>query len=86
MTTDRRGFKSDRAAQEAFGSIYDAVPKSAFALIAYHLADLCAEHPGDFASIMARIQDEADALAANEIMPARHAKVIADAVRKEVAA
>ena len=86
MTTARRGFKSDRAAQEAFGPIYDAVPKSAFALIAFHLANLCAEQPDDFASIMARIQEEADALAANDIMPARHAKLIADAIRKQVSA
>lgn len=73
--------KADRAAIAALGSVYEAVPKSAFALIAYHLARLCAgedEHDG----ALARLIEEADALAANGIMPERHAKALRVAIAK----
>lgn len=71
-----RGFKSDRAARETWGAAYDAIPKSAFALVAFHLANLAAEEPDLFESICARFAEEADALALNEIMPDAHAKAI----------
>lgn len=77
-----RGIKSDTAAREALGTVYDAVPKSAFALIAYHLANLCADDPDQHDSILARIQVEADALAANGIMPERHADTLRAAIAR----
>ena len=80
--TPGRGFKADGAAHEALGDIYGAVPKSAFALIAYHLANLCADDPDQHNSILARLQVEADALVANGIMPERHADQLRTAIAR----
>lgn len=71
-----RGFKSDSAARQHWGVAYDAIPKSAFALIAFHLANLAADEPDSFESISARLVEEADALSANGIMPEQHALTI----------
>ena len=75
-----RGFKNDSAAIAHWGNAYGAIPKSAFALIAYHLANLAAEQPDTFESVCARVVEEADALALNGIMPAAHAETIRKAL------
>lgn len=80
--TPGRGIKSDSAARQAWGSVYDAIPKSAFALVAFHLSNLCAEQPDDAASIMARFLEEVDALALNGIMLEAHAKAARATISK----
>lgn len=77
-----RGIKADVSARQAFGDTYDAIPKSAFALMAYHLANLCCDDPDTQSSILARLQEEADALVANSIMPERHAEALRSAIAK----
>lgn len=78
------GLKSDRAAREQWGSAYDAIPKSAFALIAFHLANNCADEPDTFSGILARFLEEADCLALNGMMPEARAKAIRAAIAKAV--
>lgn len=80
--TPGRGFKADSAARAALGGVYDSVPKSAFALIAYHLANLCADEPDVYGSVLTRLIEEADALALNGIMPEQHAKTLRAAIAK----
>lgn len=75
-----RGLKSDAAALEHWGAAYAAIPKSAFALVAFHLASLAAENPGMFESIAARFSEEADALALSGIMPSAHAETVRKAL------
>lgn len=77
-----RGIKADTSARQELGEIYDAVPKSAFALMAYHLANLCCDDPDTQPGIFARLQEEADALVANGIMPERHAEALRAAIAK----
>lgn len=80
--TPGRGFKADTAARHTLGAVYDAVPKSAFALISYHLANLCSEEPDTLTGILARLQEEADALVLNGIMPEQHAKTLRAAIAR----
>lgn len=75
-----RGFKSDTAARQHWGAAYDAIPKSAFALVAFHLANLAADEPDLFESICARFVEEAEALTHNAILPGAHAKTIRKAL------
>lgn len=74
--------KADSEAHRTIGAAYAAIPKSAWALVAYHLANLCAEEPDSFDSIMARILEEAVALEANDILPTHQLKVVRKAIAK----
>lgn len=38
-----RGFKNDKEAIKLWGAAYSAVPKSAFAVVCWHLADLASD-------------------------------------------
>lgn len=69
------GIKQDGEARRHWGGAYDAIPKSAFALVSYHLAMLAAED-GSLEALNRRFVEEAEALAANGIMPAAHADTI----------
>jgi hypothetical protein len=80
--TPGRGFKADRAAKMALGEVYDAVPKSAWALIAFYLAEICREDDTGDAGIFARLLEEADALTTNQIMPEAHSKAMRAAIAK----
>jgi len=83
VTDARRGFKADGIARaELGGALFDAVPKSAWALIARYLAEICTAEPDNRGNILARIMEEADCLALNGIIPERHAKAMRAALAK----
>jgi hypothetical protein len=45
-----RGFKNDRHARFHWGNVYDSIPKSVFATVAWHLANVAsdsADTPGE---------------------------------------
>lgn len=55
-------FKQDASARRAWGSAFDAIPKSVFALAAWHLANVCSESADVPGSAEARMIDELTAL------------------------
>lgn len=57
-TTSSKGFKDDLAARRAWGSAYDAIPKSVFALLTFHLG-LAAAGDGE---VWDRIRHELEVL------------------------
>ena len=59
-----RGFKNDTEARAAWGAAYDSIPKSVFALAAWHLANLCSD-PENGVHATQRFAEEVEALAAN---------------------
>lgn len=66
--------KHDLAARSCWGSAYDAIPKSVFALAAWHLANLAsglADAPGEAEKMFLR---ECKALAASGIITDAQAK------------
>lgn len=75
-----RGLKSDYSAREVFGLSYDAIPKSAFALMAFHLASLCGEDEDEGVAAFNRLIEEAEALGYNGIMPEKHVQAVRKAL------
>ncbi|NVD44363.1 hypothetical protein [Qipengyuania atrilutea] len=57
--------KNDSEARALWGAAYEAMPKSVFAVMAYHLADLASED-GD--SAIGRALEEVNALAMNGLI------------------
>jgi len=55
-------FKKDRAARLAWGSAYDDVPKSVFALLAWHLANVASGTADEDGAAQARFIEELAAL------------------------
>lgn len=64
-----RGFKNDMHARRAWGEAYDAIPKSAFALIAWHLANLCSESADAPGAAESRFAEEWEALRSHGLPP-----------------
>lgn len=66
--------KNDEAARRYWGDAYDHIPKSVFALVAWHLASRCSEncdHPG---AAEAEFRNEIKALYKADIMDGAQAK------------
>lgn len=61
--------KQDQEAHRLFGEQYGKIPKSVFACIAYHLANLCGESCDDPEAAMRRFYEEWRALHMNGIVP-----------------
>jgi hypothetical protein len=62
------------------GGAYAAIPKSAFAILAWHLGNLASGACGADGAAEARLIEEADALALNGLLPEAHAKAIRKAL------
>jgi hypothetical protein len=77
-----RGSKNDQHAKQHWGDAYDAIPKSVFATIAWHLANQCGEQLDDPTAVIARFLEEARALGHNGILPASQVLATARAVEK----
>ena len=65
--------KHDRHAREHWGEIYDALPKSVFATVAWHLANVASGNADNPGSAKRRFISELNALVANNIIPAPQA-------------
>lgn len=78
-----RGFKNDTEARYLWGAAYDAIPKSAFAVVAWHLANLCGD--GEAGGAVERFAEELHALGLNDIIDAKQVARIAKTLKNEVA-
>lgn len=77
-----RGFKKDLAAQAAWGEAYDAIPKSVFALAAWHLANLASGEADAHGAAARRFCDELCALMGSGILDAAQGKRAVAAVER----
>lgn len=59
---------SDRAAVELWGDAFSAIPKSAFAVAAWYLADICSGAGAGNGEAYARFDEEIAALVSNGII------------------
>lgn len=64
-----RGMKNDRHARHHWGEAYDAIPKSVFATVAWHLANLASGEADVEGAAEKQFFDELRALVANNIIP-----------------
>lgn len=55
-------FKKDKAARDAWGAAYDAIPKSVFALVAWHLANVASDSADSPGAAETRFAEEIQAL------------------------
>lgn len=62
MTRPSGGFKQDRAARMAWGDAYNAIPKSVFALVAWHLANVASGQADTVGAAESRVIEELEAL------------------------
>ncbi|GAA2867075.1 hypothetical protein GGQ99_001340 [Aminobacter niigataensis] len=62
MTRPSGVFKQDRAARMAWGNAYDAIPKSVFALAAWHLANVASGQADTVGAAESRMIEELEAL------------------------
>lgn len=69
-----RGMKHDGEARALFGPAYDSIPKSVFAILAYHFADRCGPTGADNDEAAATIIEEIGILAKGNIISAAQAK------------
>lgn len=77
------GFKHDASAREHWGSdLYDRIPKSVFAVAAWHLANIASEQPDGLAAAEARFRQEIEALTASGLIPERQGKAALAAIRR----
>lgn len=76
-----RGFKKDAEARYLWGAAYDAIPKSAFAVVAWHLANLCGD--GEAGGAVERFAEEVRALGLNDIIDGDQAAKIAKTLKAE---
>lgn len=78
-------FKQDRAARRAWGEAYDAIPKSVFALAAWHLANVASGTADADGAAELRMIEELEALACGHLPEAqahRSIKAIRAAIAK----
>lgn len=73
-----QGLKDDQVARRMWGSAYNDIPKSVFALAAWHLANIASEDPDGEGQAEARFREEIEALASNKLItPAQAKRVLA---------
>lgn len=78
-----QGFKSDSHARRLWGAAYDDIPKSVFATVAWHLANLCSESADVPGAAEARAVQEIETLGYGHI-PERQAKAAVKAIRAAI--
>lgn len=62
--------KHDTSAREHWGSdVYDRIPKSVFAVVAWHLANIASSNPDSPGAAESRLIDEVQALADQGLIP-----------------
>jgi hypothetical protein len=66
--------KNDQAARDHWGAAYDAIPKSVFAVAAWHLANVASETCDALGAAEGRFAEELEALAGSGILEPRQAK------------
>lgn len=77
--------KNDIHAREHWGPLYDAIPKSVFATVAWHLANVASGKLDQDGAAVTRFFQELGALGANEIVPADQvARLTASLAKLEV--
>ena len=64
-----RGSKNDQHAKQHWGHVYDAIPKSVFATIAWHLANLASDKADTEGAAEMRFLEELKALVDGDIIP-----------------
>lgn len=74
-------FKQDAAARRAWGEAFDSIPKSVFALAAWHLANVCSDCADAPGAAEARMIDELIALRDGGHLPAAQANRAIKALR-----
>lgn len=75
--------KNDQHARRCWGSAYDAIPKSVFATIAWHLANASSQQLDDPDMAFLRFFDELRALGHNGIIPTAQVLTTIRAFEKE---
>ena len=73
-------FKNDSHALEAWGNAYKSIPKSVFATVAWHLANLVSDHENANQSFL----DELMALADNGIIPKQQALNVLKSIERSI--
>lgn len=68
--------KNDFAARVRWGEVYDKTPKSVFAVVAWHLANIASDEPDAPGAAEARFVEELRALMDNYLLPAEQAKAV----------
>lgn len=74
--------KNDTHAREYWGACYDEIPKSVFATVAWHLANLCSGSCDADGAAEARAIKEIRILNLSRIIPERQANQAAKAIAK----
>jgi hypothetical protein len=75
--------KNDVIAREHWGSdLYDRIPKSVFAVVAWHLANIASDSPDFPEAAMSRFVEEVEALEANGLIPEGQARAVIRAFGK----
>jgi hypothetical protein len=75
--------KDDAAANRAWGSVYDSIPKQVFALVALHLADGASAEGYGNGGERTRFAEEVRALRDNGILPAGQADRVLRALARK---
>ena len=73
--------KNDAAARAHWGAVYEAIPKSVFAVAAWHLANVASGTADEDGAAEARFEEEIAALVEAGIMPADQGKRALRALR-----
>jgi hypothetical protein len=81
-----RGLKLDAHAAGHWGRAYDDIPKSVFATVAWHLANVASDSCDTPGAAEARFREELAALSLSGILPETQAKRAEAAVAKAIAA
>jgi hypothetical protein len=69
MTRSMGITKNDSHAKELWGAAYDDIPKSVFATVAWHLANLCSDRADTPGAALERFISEIEVLRDNEMIP-----------------
>jgi hypothetical protein len=77
-----RGSKNDRHAKDHWGAAYDAIPKSVFATVAWHLAAIAGDNADDPDATVRRFLEELRVLGLNGLIPPQQVVATARAVEK----
>lgn len=69
-------FKQDVSARQAWGAAYDAIPKSVFALVAWHLANVASGTADENGAAERRFVEELEALRHGHLPPSQADRAI----------
>ena len=74
--------KNDVHAREHWKDVYDAIPKSVFATVAWHLANLASGEADAPAAAERMFLEEVQALGQADILPSQHVRAVIRAFSK----